>query len=113
MHTFKAIVLSLFVVVVYLFFSYKFSISNCITIFLGEISYEIYLIHGLFLMILKDKIDGFINITFTMSVLSLTIVFAYILNKIFCEINKKLIGYCYKVEKKLKIQRNQLKVYES
>ena len=67
----------------------KLSLANCITKYLGKISYEIYLIHGLYLFLL-EKLVGFNKVVYVLAVVILTIVTAVILSKI----NKLLLnGY--------------------
>ena len=82
----------IFVVGLFLF-SMKFQIGNTAINFLGKISYEIYLIHGFFILIFRGE---YINIendfVYMAAVICTSIIGAFILNKV----DEYLLN-CYKV----------------
>lgn len=72
--------------------SISWSIPNKWAIFLGNISYELYLLHGLFIFIMSkiDKLDDF---SFFLSVILLSVPSAYVMHRI----DEKLVSFCGKV----------------
>ena len=82
----------IFFVIIMTLITMKLSLANCITKYLGKISYEIYLIHGLYLLLL-EKLVGFNKVVYVLAVVILTIVTAVILSKI----NKLLLNGYLKV----------------
>lgn len=66
----------LFLCIIILLLSMKLSLGNPVTAFLGKISYEIYLIHG-FYMILLARINSLPMFWYTLLVVVLTIGSAY------------------------------------
>ena len=82
----------IFFVIIMTLITMKLSLSNFMIKYLGKISYEIYLIHGLYLL-LFEKLVGFNKVVYVLAVVILTIVTAVILSKI----NKLLLNSYLKV----------------
>ena len=80
-----------------LLFSLKFKVSNQILDFLGKISFEIYMLHGLFITILRSNIIYIYNeLLWCVLVLLCTIPFAFMMHIVFnsiLKIYKKFIEY--------------------
>lgn len=68
----------------------KFKIENKANQILGNISYEIYLIHGLVIKFLEDTYTDAKPGSFILSSIMITVVLAYIVNWIDTKLIKKL-----------------------
>ncbi|MGN0550980.1 MAG: acyltransferase family protein [Acutalibacteraceae bacterium] len=76
---------TLFVIIVLL----KFRFNNMIIKFLGNISYEIYLMHGLFMLVFTNFIKVNNHIIYVVLVIAFTILSSWLLNKINTSLFKK------------------------
>jgi peptidoglycan/LPS O-acetylase OafA/YrhL len=85
---------TLFVLIILLFIL-KVSIKNAILDFLGKISMEIYLIHGLLLLGLRSEIIYIKNeLLFSLAVISGSILLSWILHKLFSILIKAVFAVC-------------------
>lgn len=83
------IVTSLFFTISVILINEKVLLKNKITLFLGQISYEMYLIHKIILFVVKDYISYQHLIVYTSTCLLITILVAYVIQKI----DKKMIQW--------------------
>lgn len=89
----------LFFVLFSLIICLKLNFNNVLTAFLGNISYEIYLLHGLFIIIFANfiKIDN--SILYTALVLAFTVLSSWLIHKINRLITGKYNHYMLNTEK--------------
>lgn len=74
---------SIIIVLLFILINLKIKINNKILLFLGKISYELYMVQGLFLDIFRSRIYNIENdLYFTLLVIISSLVFAYLLHVI-------------------------------
>lgn len=86
------VLLGLLINMVIFVYNSKFKIGNTVNRFLGKISYEVYLIHGLSFLIVDYFIPGINSGLFILLSIAITIVLSILINKIANFTNKKRLS---------------------
>lgn len=76
------VILGLLITMVIFVYNSKFKIGNVVNRFLGKISYEVYLIHGLSFLIVDYLIPGIDSGLFILLSIGITIILSVLINKI-------------------------------
>lgn len=86
------VVLGLLITVVVFTYNSKFKIGNPVNRFLGNISYEIYLVHALSFLIVEYSLPEIDSGMFILLSIIITVVLSVVINKIANSVNKKRLS---------------------
>ncbi len=86
------VVLGLLITVVVFTYNSKFKIGNSVNRFLGNISYEIYLVHALSFLIVEYSLPEIDSGMFILLSIIITVVLSVVINKIANSVNKKRLS---------------------